>query len=137
MAGKIQTSCATSTGGRVRALASALGLLALAFSTAPVSGADKKAGAKLAQRCCASCHVVSPDQAKGATSAPTFAWISSNRNVAAIKGALSMSHTQMPDMSLTRKEVDDILDYIQSLAPPLDPVKRPPQKDKPPKTHRG
>ena len=37
----------------------------------------------------------------------------------------------------TRDEIADLIAYMQSLAPPADPLKPPPQKDDPPKQFRG
>lgn len=99
--------------------------------------ADAAKGKIVAQRWCASCHVVAKDQSKGSVDAPTFAAISAGRTVAQIKGALVTAHTQMPDMSLTREEVENLIVYLQTQAKPLDPYKQDPQKDNPPKKHRG
>lgn len=104
---------------------------------APAAAADVKQGARLAQRWCASCHVIAPDQPKAAADAPSFAAISAARKVPEITGFLLRSHPSMPDMNLSRDEIADLIAYMQSLAPPADPLKPPPQKDDPPKQFRG
>ncbi|MGE3246577.1 MAG: cytochrome c [Beijerinckiaceae bacterium] len=100
-------------------------------------GPEISKGKALAQRWCASCHVVAPGQTKASADVPSFAQISKTRTIAQIRGALVASHTRMPDMALSRSEIDDLTAYLQTLAPPLDPMKPAPEKDNPPKTHRG
>lgn len=112
-------------------------VLLLMFLASPVLAGDAAKGKILAQRWCASCHVVAPDQKRGSADVPSFARISETRKIAQIKGALTTGHIRMPDMALTRAEVDDLIAYIQTLAPPLEPLQSPPEKDTPPKTHRG
>lgn len=113
-----------------------LSSLMLLGTQAPAA-ADIAAGKKAAIRWCASCHLVSPDQKKASVDAPSFAKISRTRRVSAIKSFLIQSHPQMPNMTLTQSEIDNLILYMQTLAPPIDPVKLKPQKDKPPKQHRG
>jgi mono/diheme cytochrome c family protein len=99
--------------------------------------ADIGQGAKIAQRWCATCHVVTPGQPAAKADAPSFASISAARKVPEIAGFLMQSHPSMPDMNLSRAEIADLIAYMQSLAPPLDPLKPQPQKDDPPKQFRG
>ena len=114
----------------------AIGVTAL-LSLTPAAGADVKQGARLAQRWCSNCHVIAPGQPKAAADAPSFAAISAARKVPEITGFLLQSHPSMPDMNLSRGEIADLIAYMQSLAPPADPLKPPPQKDDPPKQFRG
>ncbi|MCC2096364.1 MAG: c-type cytochrome [Hyphomicrobiales bacterium] len=114
-----------------------MSLLMVAMASASGYAADKEKGAILAQRWCASCHVVSDKQKVASESAPTFAEISAKRTIAQIKGALIASHTRMPDMALSRDEVDNLIVYLQTLAPPLDPWKATPEKDKAKRPVRG
>lgn len=99
--------------------------------------ADAVKGKVIAERWCASCHIVSPAQKKGSADAPTFAQISTTRTLAQITGALTAGHTRMPDMALSRDDLDNLIVYMQTLAPAREPFKRNPEKDTPPKTHRG
>jgi mono/diheme cytochrome c family protein len=114
------------------------GYAAAAFVLVAATGAqaaDPANGARLAQRWCAECHVVSPTQTRGQADAPTFAMIAASRRIPEIAGFLKDSHPQMPDMSLTRNEIADLIAWMRTLAPSLPdltPVE--PQKDdyKPP-----
>jgi mono/diheme cytochrome c family protein len=101
--------------------------LLLLWSTAPVEAGDAKHGAVIAKRWCASCHVVASDQTTAKVDAPPFSDIAARRSSdKALAAFLTDPHPKMPDMSLTRKEIDDIVSYIRTLdakapAPPRSP----------------
>lgn len=122
---------------RLAALHGATLLVVAGFASGAARAADVAAGKRTAERWCASCHVVSNTQAKARSDAPSFASISRKRKRIEIKGFLGDDHPNMPNMSLTREEVTNLIAYMQSLAPPLDPPKPKPEKDKPPKEYRG
>jgi mono/diheme cytochrome c family protein len=94
-----------------------LALLAASATGAAVP-ADPAQGAKLAKQWCASCHVVSSDQARGADFAPPFASIAKRPGFTAERTAqfLMRSHPRMPDVHLTRDEARDLGAYIATLA---------------------
>ena len=81
------------------------------------AGGDPQTGRLIAESWCASCHVVSDTQASGTTEAPPFASIArrSPDEIEALKGFLADPHPPMPDFSLTRDEIRDLLAYIGSL----------------------
>jgi mono/diheme cytochrome c family protein len=83
----------------------------------PAPGADLRHGAELAQRWCASCHVVSPDQRQPTAEATPFATIGAQPSFDAARVALSLlaPHPRMPDMNLTRAEAEDLAAYMRSL----------------------
>lgn len=78
---------------------------------------DAGEGAAIAERWCAACHLVSEDQTRAAVDAPTFLSIADRAPEAidALAGFLMDPHPPMPDLSLTRAEIRDLLTYIQSL----------------------
>ena len=78
---------------------------------------DAVTGKALAERWCASCHLVSPEQASATTEAPPFATIAARHSGAidALAAFLADPHPPMPEMSLTRREIGDLLAYIGSL----------------------
>jgi len=99
-----------------RFLAVMLLFLVLAASTAEHSMADAAKGSQLAQQWCASCHVT------GGTSAgnlqqgpPSFFTIAHARTADQLRAFLSHPHGVMPDLSLTRAEIDDLVGYIETL----------------------
>jgi mono/diheme cytochrome c family protein len=87
------------------------------LSAPAFAAGDAAAGKALAERWCASCHLVGPGQASATTEAPPFATIATRDAdaIAALAGFLADPHPPMPDLSLTRQEIRDLLAYIGSL----------------------
>ena len=88
------------------------------LSNGVAAPADPVNGERLAKQWCASCHIVSADQTRGADNVPAFATIAkipgfSARNIGQF---LLDPHPKMPDMQLTRNEASDLGAYIASLA---------------------
>jgi mono/diheme cytochrome c family protein len=96
-----------------RCLAFAAGLLGTA-----ALAADADNGKRLAERWCASCHVVAPDQKTANSDAPPFETIAKTSGFNAEKLAFFLlePHPKMPSMALTRNEANDIAAYIGRLA---------------------
>ncbi len=100
-------------------LARAVFLLSLAALLAPVSAraADVANGERLAKIWCASCHIVGrtppPRAQQGPPSFPALAH--SNIPAARLRTFLIKPHGGMPDLSLTRVEIEDLIAYIESL----------------------
>jgi mono/diheme cytochrome c family protein len=99
------------------ALAAALALSIGSTPDARAAG-DAENGKILAQRWCASCHVVSLEQRQASVAAPTFASIARRPGFDADKLAFFLldPHPKMPNMSLTRREASDLAAYIATLA---------------------
>ena len=104
------------------AAAKRAGILAVAIlatlSNSLAAPADPANGERLAKRWCASCHIVSADQTRGADNVPAFAAIAKTPGFSAenIGQFLLDPHPKMPDMQLTRNEARDLGAYIASLA---------------------
>ena len=74
-----------------------------------------EAGADLAARWCAGCHVVSNDGA-GTDAAPSFVSISRTRTAAQLKAFLAKPHAKpMRGFTLSARETADVVAYIASL----------------------
>jgi mono/diheme cytochrome c family protein len=106
--------------GRVGVWALAIWLAAagLPASAASAQGwGDAEAGRDLAERWCSSCHMVAPDQPRALADAPTFMEIAQavGDDFAVIEGFLIDPHPPMPDMSLTRQEIRDVIAYFATL----------------------
>jgi cytochrome c len=74
-------------------------------------------GLRLARQWCAGCHSVdAADQ--GTDAAPSFASIAENSgaDTAWLRAWLASPHPAMPDMNLSRDEIDDIVAYLSSLS---------------------
>ena len=95
--------------------------IALLWLAAPARGhaaqTEVAAGGQLAQRWCATCHVVGANQTgsvpQGPPGFPSIA--KSGLSAGQLHAFLSHPHGAMPDLSLTRTEIDDLVAYIQSL----------------------
>ena len=90
---------------------------------------DVEHGAVVAKRWCKDCHVVSADQTSAKVDAPPFADVARRLDDEQLKAFLTDPHPRMPDMSLSRKEIEDIVSYIRSLAPRPAPKAPTEEKD--------
>ncbi|HEY8160902.1 MAG: c-type cytochrome [Methylocystis sp.] len=105
-----------------------------ALFAAPAFGGDAQKGAIIAKRWCASCHVVSQDQTSAVADAPSFFEIARRRtDKKQIGNFLVAPHPPMPDMHLTRREIDDITTYIRSLDPRPQPPEQREKDEEPPR----
>ena len=112
-------------------LATALVGGSAAFATLAPAAGDAQRGAIVAKRWCASCHVVTSDQTSASADAPSFFDIAQRRTDRKKLGNFLMDpHPPMPDMHLSRKEIEDIVSYIRSLDPRPQPAPEPDGKDK-------
>lgn len=99
-----------------------LALLALALvggiANAQTPALDAERGRELASRVCINCHVVEPgaEVAQGQI-APSFRTISQQpgQTPERIAGRIIVPHPAMPTISLTMKEIRDIVTYIMTL----------------------
>ena len=76
------------------------------------------AGNRLAETWCSSCHVVGPGAASGTSNGvPTFGAIAqlSSTTIVSLRVFLQTPHAHMPDLHLSRDEIDDLASYILSL----------------------
>lgn len=74
-------------------------------------------GKVIAERWCAACHIVSPEQTTGSADLPTFMSIAKAAadDTDPLEAFLADPHPVMPDMSLTRQEIRDLVAYVASL----------------------
>ena len=104
--------------GKILSSICGIGLLAIAspgFGQGLTGNAER--GGQLAERWCSTCHLVSDAQAQATTEAPTFQSIAerSPEAIDALAAFLMDPHPPMPDLSLTREDIRDLLSYIESL----------------------
>jgi mono/diheme cytochrome c family protein len=99
----------------IRLLACGALLLLMSPAYAAVA-ADPSKGEIIAKRWCATCHLVAADQKTANSDVPSFASLAKSKlSSEALRDFLSNPHPRMPDMSLTRSEIADIVAYIRSL----------------------
>ena len=90
--------------------------LVLATATVESALADAAKGGQLAQQWCASCHVTGGTPAANLQQGPpSFSTIAHARTADQLRAFLSHPHGAMPDLSLTRAEIDDLVGYIETL----------------------
>ncbi|WP_371260795.1 cytochrome c [Bradyrhizobium sp. Cp5.3] len=87
------------------------------LGTTPALAADADHGADLAERWCASCHVVRSAQTQASADVPSFASIARRPDFSVEKLAFFLldPHPKMPNFPLSRAEAADIAAYIASL----------------------
>ena len=92
-------------------------LSALTFGGPASAFGDKVEGRKIAAQWCATCHVVQSGQTSGTTDAPPFREIKKRHqaNMDFLQSFLTQDHPQMPNMSLTKQEIENLQAYIGSL----------------------
>ena len=96
----------------------AAGLAGFLMAAAPAWAAGSaQAGATLAQRWCSSCHLTADTNASGPDTAPPFSTIAARHGQDRewVHAWLMKPHPPMPDLQLTRQEIDDITAYLESL----------------------
>ncbi|NBS35202.1 MAG: cytochrome c [Methylocystaceae bacterium] len=115
---------------RLRNLVAFYTILLLVGVLSPSWAGDLRHGKTIAQRWCAACHVVVPEQSAAWADAPSFSDIARRRaDKEALARFLIDPHPPMPDMHLSRQEIDDIVSYIRSLDPRPAPSSDPEEKD--------
>lgn len=79
---------------------------------------DPDSGRQIAERWCAACHIVAPQQERAADAAvPSFMAIATGADgLEWLEGFLADPHPPMPDLSLTRQEIRDLRAYFAELA---------------------
>jgi mono/diheme cytochrome c family protein len=94
----------------------ALALLFCVALEAPAVAADPQAGQRLTQQWCTSCHVIGEGN-RGTDSAPSLPVIArvKGNDREWLRAWLTAPHAPMPNLSLTRQEIDDIVAYLNSL----------------------
>jgi cytochrome c len=78
---------------------------------------DVEVGRAIAQRWCASCHVVGSGTTGGSDVAPAFGTIAATRTPDQLRAFLANPHFPMPNPQLSRSEIEHVVAYIESLAP--------------------
>lgn len=106
-----------------------IGVCALAFASGAVADDIRvDQGRELAKLWCASCHVTSADQPKGADQAPAFQEIANDPAKTDIKlrAFLLDPHGGMPPLNLSREETNSVIAYINSMRPKTNKSPDPP-----------
>lgn len=94
-------------------------ILAMVLASPALAQGDPAAGRQLALNWCTACHVVDVE-GHGADAGPALPVLlgDGERTPDEIRGWLADPHPPMPNFSLSRQEIEDIVAYLQSLAAP-------------------
>ncbi|MCK6451694.1 MAG: cytochrome c [Alphaproteobacteria bacterium] len=91
-------------------------LAALAASAAPAFAAgDAAAGRRTADTWCVGCHLIGNEQKAALVDAPTFPEINKRMTPEALRAYLFQPHPPMPQFRLTRQDIEDLIEFIQSM----------------------
>jgi mono/diheme cytochrome c family protein len=100
--------------------ACALTTVIAVLASSPIAWADGDAGAgkRLAQQWCASCHQIEVT-APAKDVAPPFAslGVQKGKDPGWVRAWLANPHPPMQGINLSRQQIDDVVAYLQSLAP--------------------
>lgn len=101
----------------MRLSANRLILVILACTSEAAFAANPDNGLALAQRWCATCHVVDSDQKQASADVPPFAAIARKQDFTPEKVAFFLldPHPKMPTFPLSRNEAADIAAYVGTL----------------------
>ena len=102
----------------MRGFRTSTGVVLFALLSGPAWAAgNPEQGRQLAERWCASCHLVGPGQREASADVPTFASIAQREDLpeSLLAAFLTTPHPPMPNMALSRQEIADVLAYIRSL----------------------
>jgi cytochrome c len=87
-------------------------------TTAGATTQDRVAkGHQLAQQWCTGCHIIEPGTTSASDVAPPFPKIAQDKRLTAdqLRVWLANPHPPMPNLSLTREEIENLVAYIGSL----------------------
>ena len=92
------------------------GILIVALLAAPVSRADDKIGESLARKWCGSCHEVGHGRV-ATDGAPAFKAVARRPGMTRdrLRNWLADPHPPMPNLGLSRQDIEDLIDYIETL----------------------
>jgi len=99
-----------------RRLGTTLIFLMFALGNAYPARADADKGAQFARQWCASCHVIGNNSAGPVPQGPPSFQMIAHSGLTAdqLRAFLSHPHGAMPDLSLSRAEIDDLIAYINT-----------------------
>ena len=94
-----------------------LALLPVTCLAAHSAHADASKGAQIARQWCANCHVIGGNTAGPVPQGPPSFQMVAHSGMTAdqLRAFLSHPHGAMPNLSLTRAEIDDLIGYIGTL----------------------
>jgi len=111
--------------------------LLLGLAATPALAADIASGQRIAERWCAACHMISPGQAQSSPDAPSFTAVAERYEPRELRLFLTSAYPRMPNMTLSRPEIADLVAYIRTLSPKRDEPEPAEKDEKLPEAKRG
>ena len=111
--------------------------LFIGLAPAPALAADIASGQRIAERWCATCHMISPRQTRSSTDAPSFAAVAGRYEPSELRLFLMAPYPRMPNMTLSQPEIADLVAYIRTLGPKRDEPEPLEKDEKLPEAKRG
>jgi cytochrome c len=92
-------------------------ILALGSASGTARAGDPAEGRAIAERWCSSCHVAG-NRSGGTDAVPTLESISNDprRSPEWVRQWLNDPHPPMPNLPLTRAQIEDVVAYLESLS---------------------
>lgn len=102
-----------------RPIGAAMALAIAVGAAGAAQGAEAQEGYRLATQWCTSCHIVAPGQA-GSDAAPPFESIANRAQFSedGLRAWLADPHPPMPNLNLSRTEIEQVIAYLRSLRRP-------------------
>ena len=94
-------------------------LIGMAAGTSALAAeiGDRDQGRQIANRWCAECHDITGMSPRLTEGPPSFLTVANRTDTTAagLRAFLHTPHGQMPNLALTRAEIDDLIAYVMSL----------------------
>lgn len=95
----------------------AMATMMIGGSAAAAEIGDRDQGRQIANRWCAECHDITGTMPRLTDGPPSFLSIANRTETTAagLRAFLHTPHGKMPDLSLTRAEIDDLIAYLLAM----------------------
>lgn len=106
---------------RLRQLSAFGAFLLVPLLTTAAQAGSAEEGQAIARRWCSSCHDIGSGEKPSVSDAvPTFDFVARRKDLsrAQLEAWIGNPHPPMPNLSLTRNEIDNLVAYIESLRTP-------------------
>lgn len=88
---------------------------AILWAAPALAAGDRDEGARVALQWCTACHLIRPlDSGPVLQGPPTFQAMARERSPDRLRTFLASPHAPMPPIALRRRDIDDLLAYIES-----------------------
>jgi len=97
-----------------RCLSTMMVAVSVTAAAPALAAGDAAAGRRTADTWCVGCHLTGDEQKAALVDAPTFPDIAKRMTPEALRAFLFNPHPPMPQFRLTRRDIEDLIEYIES-----------------------